>query len=138
MRITQVGPATKRALTLADTTPGFSPRGRTPPAPSGTLAPAISAQARPRSHMARGRGPGRGNVLNVGLQGAKGPPMMHPKLHWASLFLDGRNGVAIATVGPRPSQVLRSTALGVLFPALPVYSAPCPRLRMLPRLFLFL
>jgi hypothetical protein len=39
----------------------------------------------------------------------------------------------IATASP-----LRSTALGVLFPELQEYIAPCPRLRMSPRLLLFL
>jgi hypothetical protein len=44
-----------------------------------------------------------------------------------------------ATVGPRPSQVVRSTALGVLLlPELQEYIAPCPRLRMSPRLLVFL
>jgi len=40
-------------------------------------------------------------------------------------------------VGLRLSQVVRSTALGVLFPELPGYSAPCPRLLMSPRLLRF-
>ena len=35
---------------------------------------------------------------------------------------------ATVAVGPRPSQVVRSTALGVLFPELQGYIAPCPRL----------
>ena len=56
----------------------------------------------------------------------------------AHLVFNQQKSLAIATVGPRPSQVVRSTALGVLFPELQEYIAPCPRLRMSPRLPLLL
>jgi hypothetical protein len=58
--------------------------------------------------------------------------------HPAHLVFNQQKSLPIATVGPRPSQVVRSTALGVLFPELPGYSAPRLRLRMSPRLLLFL
>jgi hypothetical protein len=58
--------------------------------------------------------------------------------HEAHLVFNQQKSLAIATVGPRPSQVVRSTALGVLFPELQEYIAPCPRLRMSPRLPLLL
>jgi hypothetical protein len=65
-----------------------------------------------------------------------------PKAIWskprAHLVFNQQKSLPIATVGPRPSQVVRSTALGVLFPELQEYIAPCPRLRTLPRLLLFL
>ena len=56
----------------------------------------------------------------------------------AHLVFNQQKSLPIATVGPRPSQVVRSTALGVLFPELQEYIAPRPRLCMSPRLLLFL
>ena len=60
------------------------------------------------------------------------------RLLTAHLVFNQQKSLAIATVGPRPSQVVRSTALGVLFPELQEYIAPRPRLCMSPRLLLFL
>ena len=56
----------------------------------------------------------------------------------AHLVFNQQKSLAIATVGPRPSQVVRSTALGVLFPELQEYIAPRPRLCMSPRLLLLM
>jgi hypothetical protein len=54
----------------------------------------------------------------------------------AHLVFNQPKFLAIAAVGLRLSQVVRSTALGVPFPELTGYSAPWFRLRMSPRLLL--
>jgi hypothetical protein len=57
---------------------------------------------------------------------------------WAHLVFNQPKSLLTVAVGLRPSQVVRSTALGVLFPDLQEYIAPRPRLCMSPRLLLFL
>jgi hypothetical protein len=56
-----------------------------------------------------------------------------------ALFLINQPKFMLAVaVGLRPSQVVRSTALGLPFPELLGYSAPCPCVRVSPRLLRFL
>jgi hypothetical protein len=66
------------------------------------------------------------------------PPKKCPVGRNTYLVFNQQKFLLAVAVGLRPSQVVRSTALGVLFPELQEYIAPRPRVCMSPRLLIFL
>jgi hypothetical protein len=93
---------------------------------AGPLPPRAGATSKPGAPGIR--------INQLGIKGQKaGQQTAHLVFNQPKFLLN-------VAVGLRPSQVVRSTALGVgvLFPELQEYIAPCPRLRTSPRLLLFL
>jgi hypothetical protein len=88
--------------------------------------------------VVRGKKNSTAHIPKPGPAESQAWPHVRAGMAGAHLVFNQPKFLLTAAVGPRPSQVVRSTALRVLFPELQGYIAPCPRLCMSPRLLLFL